>query len=674
MNKSKSKKSLIKDSKEESNTKNINQSQIKGKNFSSNIDNNFVDTKTIIQENNTSQDFLQEKKQDKDKERMTQYNEFPGFFFKKFNLTTYKKERDDSRERSKSPERIYKLNHKKGNGIPDDLIERLKYLTKIINDEKFQKYYNKRPKGRNINFELVANYIINYSKNHNELETLLMVYYFICNEIKFYSKKVREKLKEKFKDNIEKRKLYDIDEENENPKPQKVYSRGMGLSSIAFTNMFEYFLKKLEIKYKHIDGYCKLLENKNEKKDLLKKKIKFNTTQNFSKYRSKSTSNLDDNKYLPDNISNHCWNAIYVKGEWYFVDTFFGSGGIIKEVPNQQPKIYKSKEQKIFNIFYFMTPPQYLIVTHRPKEDDWQFMEKTLTFSQFYFKKIINYGDFYMGVFQNGVELLSHRSPLIEIKNTESLKVKLRLIGSVLEGELYNNNLGNKVGEIKLTYEEEKKIYTFEPVFPGLGEFILRINSRPIMSTDLVYEPLFDYRIKVTIPLNYLYFEKYKLLKNNENSKVKEKREDNNMLLPKLNRSTSQFSLQPKIISDYSKILPSKTNKIICYDNNDFHLIEPKTKILRKGATFRFRIKIKGASNVSLLDGNHWTPLRRKEEDIYEGHKEIETDNVSICCLRNKNVYTEVIKFMIHKDRSILSKTVFPSLKKIKKINVKNIK
>ena len=674
MKKNKSKKALTKDSKEELNSKAINQSQLNDKNSSGNIDNNNIDTKNINPENNTSQDFLQEKRQEKDKgkERITLYNEFPGFFFKKFNLTTYKKERDDSRERAKSPERIYKLNHKKGNGIPNDLIERLKYLTNIINDEKFQKYYNKRPKGRNIKFDLVANYIINYSKNHNELETLLMVYYFICNEIKCYSKKVREKMKEKYKE-TENSKFWDIDEENENPKPQKVYFRGMGLSSAAFTNMFEYFLKKLEIKYKHIDGYCKLIENKNEKKmDLLKKKIKFNTTQNFSKSRSKSTSSLEDSAFLPDNIINHSWNAVYVKGEWYFVDAFFGSGGIIKEVPNPQPKIYKSKEKKIFNIFYFMTPPQYLIVTHRPKEDDWQFMEKTVTFSQFFFKKIINYGDFYMGVFQNGVELLSHSSPLIEIKNTDHLKVKLRLIGSVLEGELYNVNSTIKVGEIKLTYEEEEKVYIFEPVFPGLGEFILRINSRSISSTDLVYEPLFDYRIKVTIPLNYLYFEKYKQSKNNENSKVKEKREDNNMLLlPKLNRSTSQFSLQPKIISDYSKILPSKTNKIICYDNHDFHLIEPKTKILRKGATFKFRIKIKGASSVSLLDGNHWTPLRRKEEDIYEGHKEIETDNVSICCLRNKNVYTEVIKFMIHKDRSILSNTVFPSLKKIKKANVK---
>ena len=217
-----------------------------------------------------------------------------------------------------------------------------------------------------------------------------------------------------------------------------------------------------------------------------------------------------------------------------------------------------------------------------------------------------------------------------------------------------------------------KKYYIFEPVFPGIVEFLLFINSRPIVSNDMTYSTLFDYRIKVCIPLNYIYFEKYKLIKNNnnDNNKMKEKRNDS-LLLPKL--STSQVILQPKIIQDYSKILPSKTNKVICYDNQDFHLIEPRTKILRKGIKFKFKIRIKGASNVSLLDGNHWTPLKRTEEDIYEGEKEIETDNVSICCLRNKNVYTEVIKFMIYKDRSILSKSVFPTVKRIKKNIIKTI-
>ena len=78
------------------------------------LNNNNTISKNIIQPNDTSQDFIQDKR----KIKLASFSDFPGFFFKKFNLTSYKKKRDDSRARSKSPERIYKLNHKKGNGIP----------------------------------------------------------------------------------------------------------------------------------------------------------------------------------------------------------------------------------------------------------------------------------------------------------------------------------------------------------------------------------------------------------------------------------------------------------------------------------------------------------------------------------------------------------------------------
>ena len=657
---------LKKDKLKNNNLKTINDIQATEQ-YSSTINDNILQNTNInIRPNETSQEFTQKKK----KFETIKFNEFPGFFYKKFDLTVYKKKCDDSREKTKSPERIYKLNHKKGNGIPDDLIERLKYLNKIINDEKFQKYYEKRPKGKKISFEQVYNYIINYYKKNNELEGLLMVYYFICNGIKYYSKQVLEKMKEEYKEEPEDNIFLDKDyfSEKNNPSPEELYSKGIAISPNNLINFFEFFLKKLEIKYKHIDGYCKLIEQKKDNKNkLIEQKLKFKTMDNyFSKSRSRSASNLDVASDIPEDITNHSWDAVYIKGEWYFIDIFFGSGGIIKEKLIPQRSLFKLKPKKVFNIYYFMTPPQYLICTHRPNKDYLQFLDKTLTFSQFYSKKHVNYGDFYMGVFLNNVELLSHKYPIIEIKKNEKLEIKLRQKGNILEGDLYSSNLLNKVGEIKLSYDDENNIYTFEPSFPRLGEFVLRISSRPIVSTDIVYKPLFDYRIKVTVPLKYLYFEKYKLLKNNDNNKIKEKRADSSMLLlPKL--STSQTIIQPKIIQDYSKVLPSKTNKIVCYDNQDFHLIEPKTKILRKGITFKFKIRIKGATNVSLLDGNHWTPLKRIEEDIYEGNKEIETDNVSICCLRNRNVYTEVIKFMIHKDRSILSKSVFSDIKKIKK-------
>ena len=642
------------------------------------IDNNSLNdnNQNDIMQPNTAQNFLNDKK------KPIIFKEFPGFFFKKFNLTTYKKERSDSRERSKSPEYRYKPNHKRGNGIPDDLLKRLKYISKIIKSEEFTKYYLNKPKGKNIKFETILNYILNYSKNHNELESVLMVYYFICNDIKYYNKEALNNLKERYKNKSEYSLFLDTHffDEGYIPKPKEIYMKGIALNPKFFVMVFEYFLKKLEIKYKHIEGYCKLMEENDTEKKNLQKKLKQINFSNFISQRSKSTSSLStlkDLQLLPEYTTNHAWNAVYMKGEWYFVDPFFGSGGFIKEMPMPQTTKGSKKNKNFFNQYYFMPPPEYFISTHRPMEDRWQFLQKTLTFQQFYYKRLVNYGEFYDGVIHYGVELLSHKYPLIEIKKNEKLEIKLRLIDHVLEGELYTPNLLNKVGEIKILYEDETKIYFFEPIFPGIGEYVLRITSRPIITSDLVYTPLFDYKIKVKNPDSYLYFEKYKLIKKGENNKMKEKNiesSNNNLFLPKLN-STSNIRIQPRIINDYNKILPSKTNKIICYDNQNFHLLEPRTKILRKGIKFRFKIKIKGTSNVSLLDGNHWMPLRRVEEDVFEGIKEIETDNVSICCLRNKNVFTEVIKFMIHKDRSILSRSLFPQVKKLKKnltkLNVK---
>jgi len=633
----------------------INEIKIEDKNpLNQNITNN------ELVKSNTSLDFL------KGKEKPVLFKEFPGFFFKKFNLTTYKKERSESRERSKSPEYKYKPSHKKGNGVPNDLIKRLNYLSKIIKSEEFNKYYQNRPRGTKVKFEDIFDYIMNYKKSHNDLESVLMVFYFICNDIKYYSKTALEKLKEKYKNKSEYIIFSDTQffDENHTPKPQEVYMKGIALNPNYFSSILEFFLKKMQIKYKHIEGYCKLMEKNDENKKNIQKKLKNKSFFNLKSQRSKSTTSIKDNSLLPENTINHTWNAVYVKGEWYFVDAFFGSGGFIKDVPAPQNSKSLTKEKNSFNIYYFMTPPEFLISTHRPIEDRWQFLEKTFIFEQFYYKKLINYGEFYHGIISNNVELITHKYPYIEINKNEKIVIKLKLIERILEGELYTTNLLNKIGEIKTLYDEETGIYSFEPVFQNAGDYILRINSRPIITGDLSYEPLFDYKIKVKNISSYLYFEKYKLSKKEENKK--EKNNDTNLFLPKLN-SSSNIRLQHRIINDYSKILPSKTNKIICYDDKNFYLMEPRTKILRKGIKFKFKIKIKGANNVHLLDGNHWIQLKRTEPDVYEGIKEIETDNVSICCIRNKNVFTEVIKFMIHKDRSILSKSFLPKVKKFKK-------
>ena len=66
-----------------------------------------------------------------------------------------------------------------------------------------------------------------------------MLYYYICNEIKCYTKEAKEKMKEK-KDELDNNIL---DEENynegNNPKIEDIFYCKMALSSIDFSNFFE---------------------------------------------------------------------------------------------------------------------------------------------------------------------------------------------------------------------------------------------------------------------------------------------------------------------------------------------------------------------------------------------------------------------------------------------------
>ena len=79
----------------------------------------------------------------------------------------------------------------------------------------------------------------------------MMAFYFVCKEIKFDKN------------------CYEEDKETKyNQRPENVFEEGFAVS-LGFTNLFELILKKMEIKYKHIDGYCKLMpkKSKNVKKN-----------------------------------------------------------------------------------------------------------------------------------------------------------------------------------------------------------------------------------------------------------------------------------------------------------------------------------------------------------------------------------------------------------------------
>jgi hypothetical protein len=473
------------------------------------------------------------------------------------------------------------------------------------------------------------------------LKAILLSYYFICHEIKYdYDFKERE------------------EDYKTSQKAENVYENGLALSQ-GFTNIFEAILKKLDVRFRHIDGYCKFLPKDNNYSSELKKGNKNNTSTMYNS--SISSSLFNSSKYIntydneTDSILdyiNHCWNSFYYKGEWYLADTMLGSGSFEIEDIIKDSNLFKSRDpHENFNIFYILSWPNYLIYSHFPAEDNWQLTDKIWTFKQFLNKYNVDYPKFFRGVSKYGVELLSHNDPFIQINNKENLVIRLKATNYIIEGNLFSATNGQKINEVKYSFDQKEKIFSLEPTFPKYGDYLLRINLREISSTDLSYRHLFDYRVKVVNDLLFNHFEKYTM-------KLNSQRYEKEEILPKIGRNVKNLhnnTFFHRIITDYKKIFPSKTIKRICYDNEGFYLLEPRSLYLKKGVLTKFRVRIKGALHASLLDGNKWTNLKKVEDDVYEGQKIIETDNVSICCVRGKNVFTEVFKFKPRKNKYDLS-------------------
>ena len=598
--------------------------------------------------NKSSKEYLTEK---------TNLPNFAGFYNLKFNLDLYRQIKNNIRLQLKSPKKPPKQNQRRGNGIPNNIFERLNFLGKKFNDQKFINYYNKKPEKKAYNLDEIVNYLIKYSKVNTELDSVMMAFYFICKEIKFD------------------RDCYDNNRETKNNQsPINVYDEGLAVSS-GFTNLFEYILKKMKIKFRHIDGYCKLMPKKEGNKKLKNKKIN----------RVQSAKNYNETINELNETINHSWNAIYIQNEWYFCDCLFGSGSIeqdedlITQINLKQLDInnniynYNSsmtngtntKNNEIpdsFNFFYFMIPPELFISTHRPLDDTWQFIPKTLSFKEFYSKRLINYGEFYKNVYKYNVKLISHKEPFISITTKEKLKIKIKVPNHLIEANLFFSLGNTKISEVKYAYNESNDVYTLEPFFPQKGEYTLKINARSLTSTDLLYWPLLDYIIKID---TFFQTNPYMDYETQRETKIKNKGKIE-PILPKLNKSSSLKIFTPKIIQDYSKIFPPKNFKKICYDNENFKLIEPRSNLLRIGTVSRFKVVAKGALSVSILDGNKMTFLKKHEDNLFIGEREIETNNVSLCCHKGKNVFTEMHKFRVLVQSRVLSAK--PLLKRKKKI------
>ena len=540
--------------------------------------------------------------------------------YAKLSITTY-------HNRMHSP-KVVAQTSRKTNGIPCTIAERLRFISGLIKNETFEKYFNERPPRKTSTLQAVTEYITSYYGPKGDIETFAMIFYYVCHEI-----------------------AYDVngnDNGHNNTYHQSaeaVFRNGIALAE-GFCNLFEHFCNAKRLRIRRLYGNCLLMPKHSSQSNT--------NTVNLNSYNSINTKRHQIRLHMKlpltrkDNV-NHVWNAIFFKNEWYPCDVVLGAGGAIEKHPHDTVSH--------FNPYYFLTPPEFMIMSHRPSDDAWQLTRKTFTETQFTSKRFIDYGKFYQQVYEHDMTLLTHDHPIItHPSSSKPLVIKLQVQNIVLQCELYASNGKDKIQEVKYDYTADDHVFTLEPQFPSSNTvYVIRVLGRSSMSTDLIYYHLLDYRVRVGVVGQFTHFDKYKAKAFEEQQQQQQQtrnvssnnRSSLTMMDGRFRKKKEVDYIGTRTITDYNKVFPSKTTRRVCFDNEGAYVYEPRSAVLKQGSDVNFRIRVKGAIAVAVLDGRKWTYLHKVEDNIYEGRTIISSDNVSICSLKACNVYTEVFRFKV---------------------------
>ena len=489
-------------------------------------------------------------------------------------------------------------------GIPHDLLPRLKFVFSIFKNQTLENYVEKTPSKMQNTILPICDYLWEYKTDNKipELDKYAIFFYYLCTKIQ-----------------------YDIEQVNKDEKDlEKIFKSGYA-NSFQFCKLFEFMCKKHLLRVKHISGFCKS-----------KEKPYFKVGTNSDKV-------------------NHHWNAIYINNQWYFCDLTFGSGGI-------KPRGEFRKDY--FNPFYFLTPPDTLIETHRPIDDLWQLTSKIIPAKQFSAKREIFYADFYKQVYEYGINLVSHDFPVIHFDYcNKPLLIQLGLKEMAIQANLYLHNFRNKISDVKFSFDDKKHIFTLEPIFPENGEYWLEILFREFTSNENQYLPLINYKIIVDDSQE-KYFEnlkKQKILQEQKEKLLKE--------LKKKRPKSVRLTLMSGTIIDRKDLINNKKQKCICLDNEGAHLMVPSNNNIKRGQENNFKIKVPNSEGVCILDGKNWNYLKRmkKDKNMWVGKVMINNENILVLSMKDNSLFTEVFQLKAQNAASNLLKTRHFNKEKLKR-------
>ena len=243
---------------------------------------------------------------------------------------------------------------------------------------------------------------------------------------------------------------------------EDVFKLGKTVCS-GYARLFRHFADNIKLTAENIMGYAKCISDDSDIKKLEKK--------------------LD---------SNHEYNAVKLNNKWYLIDSTWGAGHISHGVFKKQ-----------FNPYYFCIAPELLINSHYPVNDDWQLLEKPLTYKEFLANLFLG-SDFLADGF-NKVEPDKGRNncsigknKLILYKNNKK-EIQLSIIIKKWEENPDPNELYYKIGDKKYSkycekdahLNKEDNNYEYEFDLKEKGEYCLECNGKDTPGITGVYKPYF---------------------------------------------------------------------------------------------------------------------------------------------------------------------------------------
>lgn len=242
--------------------------------------------------------------------------------------------------------------------------------------------------------------------------------------------------------------------------------------------------------------------------------------------------------------SNHAWNAAKLDGKWYLMDATWGSGSI-----DSKTNTFNRK----FKEFYFAAVPSELIITHFPDNPKYQFVEKTVTKTEF-----SNKPRFYSGLHEFGII----PDPKLNLTMTSNGVSEYRFKRSQLNTQVMISAKPVKNGQsIDGIAHIRNQDATLRIQFPKTGKYEITVYAGPFESDS--YPSVLSWYEDVT-------------------------------------------GIMPELPEVYNKFTQSETK-----------LISPLEKQLSTSKKYKFEIDCPDATDIALVVNTTWKHLEKKGSVFY---------------------------------------------------------